>query len=92
MGDEATLPWSLDRAGAIQDPFEPAADQKRSVKLTAPPFVGDNTRPGEVPYGQDPHSQMSSLVPQSADGGSNLSGKRKTADGKVRTANRAGRC
>src|SRR5260370_21010872 len=40
---------------------------------------------------QDPHSQMSSIVPQSADGGSNLSGERKTADGTVWTANRAGR-
>ena len=38
-----------------------------------------------------PRSQMSSIVPQSADAGSNLSGKRKTVDGKVRTANRAGR-
>ena len=41
--------------------------------------------------GQDPPSQMSSIAPQSADGGSNLSGKRKTADGTVWTANGAGR-
>jgi hypothetical protein len=41
--------------------------------------------------GQDPRGQMSSIVPQSADGGSNLNGKRKTAVGTVRTTNRAGR-
>jgi hypothetical protein len=48
---------------------------------------------GEAKFlpGRIPRSQMSSIVPQSADGGSNLSGKRKTADGTVWTANRAGR-
>ena len=39
---------------------------------------------GEAKFltGRIPLSQMSSIVPQSADGGSNLSGKRKTADGR----------
>ena len=49
-----------------------------------------NTRRSSSRAGS-PRSQMSSIVPQSADGGSNLSGKRKTADGTVWTANRAGR-